>query len=135
LIPAIESVLTTLQGQPQGLVTNTLEHILKRLAPMISDQLAKELADALYVLTPPGLAEKVYNLIQQYLNPGGQSGGSPTLPPPVPSPPPAPSPVEFCVTCESAEDALKYQAGEGGAKCYLVEGSYKDAASMYDATG
>jgi hypothetical protein len=44
-------------------------------------------------------------------------------------PPPQPAkPMEFCVTCESAEDALKYQSGEGTTGCYLVNGSVKHGA-------
>jgi hypothetical protein len=41
-------------------------------------------------------------------------------------PQPKPNPVQFCVTCESPEDALKYQSGQGSASCYLVEGSYRN---------
>lgn len=110
----IQQLVAEAEQYTSALPSRIIEGLIHEAFPFLADTTAKALADAVSVLTPPGMIAKLNQLRDKYL--GQQPGQVPSVKTP-PPPPPPPKAIRMCMICESAEDAVRWQAGEPTPGC------------------
>lgn len=112
MLDELRKLVADAEQAAKNIPSRIVEGYLHEVFPLLSDALTKKLADAISVLTPPGMVAKLNQLLNPYF------GSSPVIPA-TPAPPPPPQMVRVCMVCDSTEDAVRWQAGEPTSGCHI----------------